>query len=109
MGENNLKIEAEDQLDSEVFTSLLLREGQEPSNSDDRMVGETLNIAVAETLPDKIRISMTKITMKNGHVRWQVSVKHQNSDGPEESNDNFWTPTPLSGLVTLVLKRLGVI
>lgn len=93
--------------DLRVATSFLLRDGREPTDPEDRAALEVLNERLHLSV-EKVRVSFTKIKMKSGHVRWQVSMKSTDPEGHETSDLNVWAPTVLSGLVYIVMKLMGV-
>lgn len=104
---DDLKLTEREEEEIAPVVSLLLREGHEPLDPLDRSAVEGLN---SRLYPDvtKVRASLTKVTLKSGHVRWQVSVKSTNTEGDEETMMNCWAPTIVAGVYFVVLKLLGV-
>ncbi len=103
----NVKLTTQESKDYAPVVSLLLKEGQEPVETLDREAVEGLNSRInADT--SKVRVSLTRVVMKNGHVRWQVSMKSTDTEGVESTDLNCWAPTILAGVYFILLKLLGV-
>lgn len=103
----NVKLTTQESKAYAPIVSLLLKDGGEPSDHADREAVEGLNSRInADT--SKVRVSLTRVTMKNGHVRWQVSMKLTDTEGVESTDLNCWAPTILAGVYFILLKLLGV-
>lgn len=103
----NVELTAQECKNYAPVVSLLLKAGQEPVDPLDREAVEGLNSRInADT--SKVRASLTKVVMKNGHVRWQVSLKSTNTEGVESTDLNCWAPTIVAGVYFILLKLLGV-
>lgn len=104
---DDVKLTTQEIIETAPVVSLLLREGQEPSDPADRSAVEGLNSRLYPNVT-KVRVSLTKVTMKNGNVRWQVAMKSTDTEGVETSDLNCWAPTILAGVYFILLKLLGV-
>lgn len=103
----NVKLSAQESKDYAPVVSLLLKDGSEPPDHADREAVEGLNSRIHSSLT-KVRVSLTRVVMKNGHVRWQVSMKSTDTEGVESTDLNCWAPTILAGVYFILLKLLGV-
>lgn len=108
MGESyeNLEVE-DDKRDLTIITSLALRDGAIPKSEPDKVHLESINKKLAAD-QTKVRISLTKIEMKDGAVRWQVSMKSTDPEGVESTDLNCWAPTVVAGVFFVLLKLLGL-
>lgn len=104
---DDVKMTKQESDEAAPVVSLLLREGHEPSDPDDRSAVEGLNSRLHSDVT-KVRVSLTKVTMKNGNVRWQVAMKSTDTEGVETSELNCWAPTIVAGIYFILLKLLGV-
>lgn len=100
------QIEVDDKVNATIATSFLLSEDRMSSDDPDRQAVEGLNERLAADTK-KVRISFTKIKLKTGAVRWQVSMKSTNEEDVESTDLNTWAPTVLAGVWFILLKLLG--
>lgn len=100
------EIEVDDKVNATIATSFLLSKGRMSSDDPDRQAVEGLNEQLAADVT-KVRISFTKIELKTGAIRWQVSMKSTNSEDVETTDLNTWAPTVMAGVWFILLKLLG--
>ena len=100
------QVEVDDKVNATIATSFLLTKDCLPLESEDRQAVEGINERLAADVT-KVRISFTKVTMKTGAVRWQVSMKSTNSEDVETTDLNTWAPTVMAGVWFILLKLLG--